>query len=152
MFEFQPLRDVCKRVLTLDRVEALIYILNKPEVQDEIIRLNQEDQLVKQNVFSDGTSTPEYSKYYKQIKASFTSNVTDRMNFRLTGDFFSTFDIEVLSNGDINIVADGKKDDKDLFTIYGIEILGLTEESKSKLTPLFEEFLLEYVSNKLQGV
>lgn len=150
MFEFQPLRDLCKGVLSLDRLEALAFILNKPEVQDEIIRLNQENQLAK-GLYSDGTNTPEYSASYRQLKASIVSNVGQRMDFRLSGDFYKTFDIEVLSNGDINITADGDKDDKNLFDFYGIEIIGLTEESKNKLIPLFQEFLLEYVHSKLQS-
>lgn len=152
MFEFQPIRELCEGILRLDRLEALAYILNKPEVQDEIIRLNQDEQLVKQNVLSTGESTREYSENYKAFKRLVSSNVTDRMNFRLSGDFFRTFDVEVLANGNINIVANGDKGNRNLFNLYGLEILGLTEESQSKLIPLFEEYLLEYVYSKLQGL
>ena len=151
MFEFQALRYLCKGVLSLNRLEALAFILNKPEVQDEIIRLNQENQLAK-GLYSDGTNTPEYSAIYKALKRQIVSNVGQNMDFRLSGDFYRTFDIEVLANGDVNITADGDKEDKNLFVRYGIEILGLTDDSKNKLLPLFEEFLLEYVYSKIQGL
>jgi len=149
-FEFTPLRILCKRVLSLDRLQALAYILNKPEVQDEITRLNQENQLSK-GLYSDGTNTPIYSASYRKLKASIVSNVGQNMDFRLSGDFYRTFDIEILPNGDVNVTADGQKDDHDLFEKYGIEIIGLTDESKELLVPLFKEFLLEYVSNVLEG-
>jgi hypothetical protein len=135
----------------MDKVEALLYILAKTDVQDEIIRLNQEEQLVKQNVFSDGAKTPEYSEGYYNLKKRFFPQTGRNMNFRLTGDFFGTFDINILSNGDIEISANGDKGDRDLFEVYGIEILGLTEESKESLIPLFEEYLLEYVTAKMEG-
>ena len=150
-FEFEPLRNICKAIQSLDRVEALLYILNKPEVQDEIIRLNQEEQLVNKNVYADGSQTPEYSIGYYEFKKSFFPSIGRRMDFRLTGDFFGTFDIEVLPNGDVNIIADGQKEDKDLFEFYDIEIIGLTDESKESLIPLFEEGILEYVSDKLSS-
>ena len=151
MFEFQQLRDLCKGVLSLNRLEALAFILNQPDVQDEIIRLNQKDQLSK-GLYSDGTETPEYAASYKALKRLIVSNVGDRMDFKLSGDFYRTFDVEVLPNGDINIEADGNKENKNLFDIYGIEILGLTEDSQNKLLPYFESYLVVYVSDKLQGV
>lgn len=151
MFEFQQLRDLCKGVLSLNRLEALAFILNQPDVQDEIIRLNQENQLAK-GLYSDGTDTPDYSKNYKALKKLIVSNVGNKMDFKLSGDFYRTFDVEVLPNGDINIEADGNKENKNLFDIYGIEILGLTEDSQNKLLPYFESYLVVYVSDKLQGV
>jgi hypothetical protein len=150
LFELQQLRDLCKSILSLNRLEALAFILNQPDVQDEIIRLNQENQL-KVGLYSDGTDTPDYSAGYKQLKRQLVGNIGDKMDFRLSGEFYSTFDVEVLPSGDVNIVADGRKEDLNLFDVYGIEILGLTEDSQNKLIPYFESYLVEYVADKLQS-
>lgn len=137
------LGDVALNATRLDSSKILVRIWRDEEVQGFIVDLNRVDQLFKKGVDSLGEVFGLYAS--NQGAVSFKGNTKDKKrNSRIalfdTGDFYKTFDVQILPNG-FTITADDRKDDKNLTDVYGKEILGLENESLEKLSrkilPLF---------------
>ncbi len=106
---------------------VLTILIERPELEDLIIELNTEDQLFKRGVDSTGKSLGEYAASTKILKQD-DGLPFDRVTLFQEGDFYKTWRV-FMRNGDIIIEADGDKDDKNLFDVYGEEVVGLTEEN-----------------------
>jgi len=106
---------------------VLTILIERPELEDLIIELNTEDQLFKRGVDSTGKSLGEYASSTKILKQD-DGLPFDRVTLFQEGDFYKTWRV-FMRNGDIIIEADGDKDDKNLFDVYGEEVVGLTEEN-----------------------
>lgn len=119
--------EVLDRAKNLD-TDKLWTVAMDEEIQDHIIQMNTEDQLEEDGVFSDGTPTGDYAPTtisYKRRKGDRYDHIT----FKDTGNFYDSWTVRVDKTGfDIN--AQGQVSaDTNLFTIYGENILGLTDEN-----------------------
>lgn len=129
-------------IINLDQDLIIGNILKDKDFQRFIIDLNTEEQLFEQGIDSLGVSLGEYSDFTKAVK-KVKGQRLDHITLEDTGEFYKSFAIKV-QNGGFLIVADGQKDDTNLFEEYGKEILGLTDESlqividaiKEKLIPI----------------
>lgn len=124
-----------------DRVKAFndkltngTYIRSIIEENDGyIIDMNAEQQLYEQGVNTYGVKIMDYKPYRPltiRIKRE-KGQPIDRVTLRDTGDFQSSFYLEV-GNEQFEIKANDWKTD-DLIKKYGREILGLTDENLSEL-------------------
>jgi hypothetical protein len=110
-----------KRNLDVDK--ALNFSIDS-DIKELIIELNQK-QLYELGEDSEGVSLGSYSPVTVMIKQA-QGVPTDRITLRDTGDFYKSFTVNYLNN-EIVLDADGQKDDTNLFTEYGEDILGLNE-------------------------
>jgi hypothetical protein len=110
--------------------------------------LNTELQLHEEGVFSDGSSTGDYSDFTVTIKRS-KGQRYDHMTFKDTGGFYDSFRVQVDTNGFV-IDADGQVSvDRNLFEFYGENIAGLTDESMNILIEILIENYIKIVTDEL---
>jgi len=125
-------------------------ILSDKTLQQFIIDLNTKEQLFKEGIKSDNTVLGSYSPYTYSYKVNKFGEFPRHITLFEKGKFYGSFRIYLKKDYFI-IDADGQKDDKNLFQVYGENILGLTEESKEKLRekikPIFSEKLKNYYGN-----
>ena len=129
------------RLTDKDASRALNNVLNRPAIVEFIKDLNRIDQLFKQGIDSKGETLGTYSNFTKAAKRK-KNLPTDRVTLFDEGDFYKTWKLQ-FDQRVFEILADGTKPDKNLFDVYGDEVVGLTDQSKQKLIdrvrPLFIE-------------
>ncbi|NQY01491.1 MAG: hypothetical protein HRU18_12055 [Pseudoalteromonas sp.] len=134
--------------LTTDEILKVIW--SDPFVQDYIVELNTNQQL-KQGKLGNGGDMPEagesWLNFKKAVKGA-DNFPSDKVNLFFSGEFFDTFDIEVLNNGFL-IVANTAIYGRDFQTIYGFDILGLNEENLQKLINFIREDYQEELARRL---
>ena len=130
----QALKSYLKKFISLEK-RAFRLVFNTSEVKKKIIYLNTIEQLFEKGIDSEGlTLEPFYSQstiLYKKKKGQRFDHVT----LKDTGVFYKSFAIFV-SDDYFLIDADPDKGDNDLLDIYGEDVLGLTEESKTEIVML----------------
>lgn len=128
------------RILQLkENVEAfqqdIPYLMIKIVKQNEayITDMNTEDQLYEQGVNNLGVSIMDYRPYAEFTIAMkhMTNQPSDRVTLRDTGDFHSSFFLQVGTESFEIMAGDSKTDD--LIKKYGRQILGLTDENIANL-------------------
>ena len=127
--------------------ELLIDVLKLEEVQALIVELNTFGQLFEEGVDGEGKKLADIRQPYAFSTAQRKRREglpSDRVTLFDTGRFYESFFVNILENGDIEINATTEfAANYDIRDSYGKEILGLTEESLSKIvdfiTPLFIE-------------
>lgn len=121
-------------------------VLQRKEVQDAIIKLNTTMQLYDVGENSLGVKLSAigggYSPYTKQIKLSKGLPI-DRITLKDTGEFYASFKINILANGDFEIIADPKKDDDNLYNRWGDEIVGLQSKNLAKVLAFIEAEIMD---------
>jgi hypothetical protein len=131
------LERILNNIKNLDYVKVLVATLNYRVVKNYIIFLNTENQL---RLGLDAKSEqlgyymdPEYAALKVQAGGKAPLGVYD---LHVTGDYFKTFIVEVLSNGDFVIDSDTEKPDRDLRDIVRnpFEIEGLNDNSLTLLS------------------
>ena len=105
------------------------YLFSNLEFRKLIIDLNTIDQLYNEGIDSKGIQLGEYTNYTKSLKQA-KGERTDHITLKDTGAFYSSFRVSLVGNS-IKITADAQKEDTNLFKEYGIDIVGLTEDSMS---------------------
>jgi hypothetical protein len=137
--------DLLERIKQLDQDKLLREVWDDTLTQDYIIELNTIEQLFKESKKSDDSLLPIYAlSSYKRAKGQLAP--TDRINLRLTGDFYKSFDVLPNSTGfDIDANTNLYPDSGDFIEIYGPEILGLTEDSLEKLRLFVKDLLNEKI-------
>lgn len=112
-----------------------------------IIDLNTEEQLYNQGIDSKGRSLGDYSIYTRGLKQN-KGQRYDHITLKDTGEFYRSFSIR-LEGSSFRIVADGQKEDTNLFKEYGIDILGLTEDSISVVITAAIPIIQKYIKSNL---
>jgi len=145
--------DFTKIDILLDTIENIdegkiwAFSIDK-EVQDEIIRMNTQDQLFEQGIDSLGRSLGDYSPFTIQIKKSKRQRV-DHITLYNEGDFYNSFTVTVNEQYFEIDADDSSKYDVPLFEVYGVDVLGLTEESMKYLKEMIIENYIKYLTNEL---
>jgi len=136
--------DVLDTLLSLEGKEDQIIeeITNQKETQEFLIFVLQE-QLFQSGEDGKGVPIGMYSPFTITIKKR-KGQPTDRVTLKDTGDFYDSYIIKPF-NGGFTIDADGEKEDKNLFDIYGDDILLPNQESLDLIAEYYEEQLIEYI-------
>lgn len=122
-------------------------VFRDEQFKNEILDWIRWEQLYNEGVDEFGQIIGTYSRYTEILNPEKQEGTPYTLYD--TGDFYNSLLITILDDG-IEINGDGLKVDEfgqttDLFQEYGYEIIGLTEESKTKLaTELIERFNYEY--------
>jgi hypothetical protein len=127
--------------------KILVDVLKRDEVRALIAELNTFGQLFEEGIDSEGRKLSDIRQPYATStvqKKRREGLPTDRVTLFDTGKFYESWNVTILKNGDIEIQANTEvRANYDLEKDYGTNILGLTEESLSKIsdfiTPLFIE-------------
>jgi len=117
-------------------------ITKQKETQEFLIFVLQE-QLFQTGEDGKGVPIGMYSPFTIAIKKR-KGQPTDRVTLKDTGDFYRSYVI-IPFNGGFTIDADGEKEDKNLFDIYGDDILLPSQESLDLIAEYYEEQLIEYI-------
>ena len=144
--DFTHIDKVLNAVLTLDENKVWFFSVDK-DVQDEIIRLNTEEQLEEQGTDSLGRQLGKYSPLtimYKRLKGDRFDHIT----LKDTGEFYDSFTVVVHVN-EIVIDANDQKDDTALFEVYGVDVLGITEDNMKFIKEMILENYIKFLQNEI---
>jgi hypothetical protein len=145
--DFTKIDNLLDAIDNLDEGKIWEFSIDK-EVQDEIIRMNTQDQLFEQGIDSLGRSLGDYSPFTVQIKKSKRQRV-DHITLYDEGDFYNSFTVRVNKQYFEIDADDSSKYDVPLFQVYGVDVLGLTEESMTYLKKMIIENYIKYLVNEL---
>ena len=128
---------------------ALDILINRPEHQDLIIRLNTEVQLFDLHIDSEGTKLYQIGgEYSLRTVATKQSQNRQDVNLKDTGDAYDSWEVTV-KDGVIIIDADLIKDGEDLRDRYGPNIIGLFDDNLQILIDAIADDLPEIIEEKL---
>ena len=144
---FEPFKFLLANITDLELNGIILEVWEQEDVQEIIIGLNTRNQLFDEGIDSEGQTLGEYTPFTKGRKQE-KGLPFDRITLYDTGEFYDSFYIKPVNDG-FEIIADPVKDDTDLFTDYGKEILGLTSESKDILIKTLLVRLQAHVKNRL---
>lgn len=141
---FADLKNYLNRISRIDSTRMWFKVVDK-DVKFEVIRLNTDEQLFNKGIDSEGDSLGDYSEVSVQVYGKRRGHI----QLYDEGDFYNSFRVSVTSN-EIQIYADdSSKYDSPLTTIYGEDILGLTDENMIILVELLKENYLKEINAKL---
>lgn len=139
--------DIIDRAKRLQSSDAWMFALSQKEVQDEIIRLNTTNQLYEEGIRSDGSPLGPYRPFTIEIKRQ-KGQPYDHVTLRDTGEFYASF--RVFYDADtFEVTADGDKGDKNLFDVYGDNVLGLTEFNLERIKQLILQYYAEFIVQRV---
>jgi hypothetical protein len=125
----------------------MLFLFQAADFRKLIIDLNTIDQLYNEGIDSQGKSLGDYSAYTKSLKQQ-KGQRTDHITLKDTGEFYNSFRIVFTGNA-LQIIANPIKDDTNLFREYGIDIVGLTEDSMSVVTTKALQLIKPYIKQQL---
>lgn len=134
---FDLLTNIIKKVSKLDGNKIVRQSLNNTSIQQDILDLNKQDQLYNKGIDAKGDSLGEYSLSTIDGTSNFEGKKQkgqrfDHITLNDTGDFYNSF-IFKNNKDNFEIEADTLKEGTDLIDNFGKDILGITDENKSKL-------------------
>lgn len=151
---FKALFDIINRTKQLNVNKVAFFVFQNNEVQKIIIDLNRIDQLLYNGELPDGSLLPTYKRNYNNLATFEGKSVTKEQGqpYTLldTGDFYRSFKVIVNSQG-FEITANDEKENGTLEEMYakGSKILGLTDESRVKLSNEIIPYIRNYLKNYL---
>jgi hypothetical protein len=143
---FTRIDKLLDSIAQLDESKMWFFAVDE-DVKDEIIRLNTEEQLEEQGIDSLGRDLGDYSPLtimFKKMKGQRYDHIT----LKDTGEFYNSWVVRVTVN-DITIDANDQKEDTALFEVYGVDVIGLTEENLVYIKEMILENYIKYLLNEL---
>ena len=139
------LGDLLRALQRMNEADAWSSAVNKA-VLDEIARLVTEDQLAS-GIDGLGRELGDYAPLSIQIRRDLGLQ-TSFIDLNLTGEFYDSITAN-LTRDSIEIDGEGQKPDQNLFTVFGEDILRLTEENLQFIIDQIKEGYLAYVHKTL---
>lgn len=147
VIDFTRIDLMLNRAKKLSDNSAWIFSVDR-EVQNEIIRINTEEQLYEEGVDSLGRSLGDYSVFTIQEKRS-KGQRYDHVTLKDTGDFYDSFTVRVTNDGWTQDADDSSKYDEPLFEVWGIDVLGITDENMKYIKEMIVDNYIKYVTREL---
>ena len=145
-FFIMDIYKTLEKYAKLDFGDVIFAVLNLDNIKELIIELQQE-RLFERGTDSNGASLGNYSDYTVEIKRE-KGQRYDHITLRDTGEFYESFTVTVLKDG-IVLDANPNKETTNLFSEYGIDILGLDEFSFNIVKDQILIEMYQYIVNKL---
>lgn len=153
VIDFTRIDLMLNRAKKLSDNSAWIFSVDK-EVQEEIIRINTEEQLYEDGVDSLGLPLDSGKGYLGY--STFTINEKkangqryDHVTLKDSGDFYDSFTVRVTNDGWTQDADDSSKYDEPLFEVWGIDVLGITDENMKYIKEMIIENYIKYVTREL---
>lgn len=145
---FEGIKAQCKRVSDLQDSVMLQEILEEPDIEAQIIDLNQ-DQLYNQGIQADGSPTGDYApititKYKPLAAAEGRDGRSDHITGKDTGETYASMKTQSVPGG-FKITAD----DRNNFFDREPEGLGLTDESLQQIIPEINQRMIDKVAQAI---
>ena len=147
VIDFTRIDLMLNRAKKLSDNSAWIFSVDK-DVQEEIIRINTEEQLYEDGVDSLGRSLGDYSVFTIQEKKS-NGQRYDHVTLKDSGDFYDSFTVRVTNDGWAQDADDSSKYDEPLFEVWGIDVLGITDENMKYIKEMIIDNYIKYVTREL---
>jgi hypothetical protein len=151
---FPKLHKLIDNVKNLETNKICFLVFRDKTVQKIVIDLNRIDQLLDKGVKSDNSTLPLYSVSYQKVYSfegvSRAKTAGEPYLLLDTGDFYKSFRLLQDKTG-FKILANDEKEDGTLQDMYGngVPILGLTEESISKLTEEVQPYIIQAIREQI---
>lgn len=151
---FPKLHKLIQNVKNLETNKICFLVFRDKTVQKIVIDLNRIDQLLDKGVKSDNSTLPLYSVSYQKVYSfegvSRAKTAGEPYLLLDTGDFYKSFRLLQDKTG-FKILANDEKEDGTLQDMYGngVPILGLTEESISKLTEEVQPYIIQAIREQI---
>ena len=145
--DFTRIDNIIDKAKAMSLDKAWIFAVDK-EVQNEILRINTEEQLDEQGVDSLGRSLGDYSPFTVSMK-KFKGDRYDHITLNDEGDFHNSFTVRVVADGWIQDADDSSKYDEPLFEVYGLDVLGITDENMKYIKEMIVDNYIKYVTREL---
>lgn len=142
--------------MILDERNLIKTLFEDQSFRKLIIDLNTHEQLYEKGIDSKGRSLGEYSIATIEGTKNFLGKKQkgqryDHITLNDTGEFYNSFRVQLnYSDASIQITANGDKGDANLFQQFGVDILGLTEDSMSVLVNAAIPILKRKLKKQLQ--
>jgi hypothetical protein len=147
VIDFTKLDLIFDKIARLDQDKIWLFSVDR-DVQEEIIRLNTEDQLEEFGIDSKGVQLG----IYKQTTVSYKiqkGQRYDHVTLKDTGKFYNSFNIRVNVNEIVLDADDTTYYDMPLFDVWGVDVLGLTDENMEYIKKMILENYVKYIYNEL---
>lgn len=153
----KKLTNQLNKLMKINQLLLMEVLFQDRQFRKLITDLNTNDQLNEKGIDSKGRSLGEYSiatiegtKNFKGKKQK--GQRYDHITLNDTGKFYRSFQVIFnKSSAEFQIVADGQKEDVNLLEAYGVNIVGLTEDSLSVLVnaaiPIIQRHLQKILIN-----
>lgn len=154
---FERLFQIVNNVKALEEKQVAVEIFSGSEVQKFIIDLNRIEQLFKKGVDSYGKPIGYYSaltdimtqgETFSFDGYSHTKREGTHYTLLDTGAFYRSFRV-ILTESGFMIEADDEKEGEYLTDRYGLDIIGLSKESKNELAAHIVDKIIELVRSKI---
>lgn len=147
MFKDTSLYKYAKNLQNIDEQRTFKNVLNNRFIIDLITYLNTEEQLGKDRTDSLGRRLGFYSER-TQVITKGRKKLGEPFNLNDTGAFWDSWKVEVKKDY-IKLDANPFKEDTNLFTKYGIDVLGLTDKNLELLIREAQKLYIEYYRKHL---
>ena len=148
---FKDLRNRLDKFKQLDADKMAYQLTRTGNFQDLVIELNTEDQLFDKGQNSKGESLSDIGGNYSPITIEISKRKgrpkksASSINLNDTGDFYNSFRVTPFIGG-FDIDADPIKDDTNLFSEWGVDIVGLNEQNLDKIRQEYAKYFQEEIS------
>ena len=148
-FQKTILADYARKMIRLKESEDKIFklVMDNRFIKDLVTHLNTDEQLGKERVDSLGAHLGVYSHATEQFSGG-RKKAGEFINLNDTGEFWDSWQVTI-TEAFIQIDANPFKGETNLFKEYGIEIVGLTDESLQILINEATKLYIEYFRQNL---
>jgi hypothetical protein len=154
VIDFTKLDLIFDKIARLDEDKLWVFSVDKP-LRDKMIELNTDLQLYEFGIDSKGNPITSnlsgnsfYSNFTVQIKKTKNQRF-DHITLKDTGRFYESFTVDVTVNDIIFDAEDSQFYDVPLFEVYGIDVLGLTDENMVYIKDTILHNYLKILTNEL---
>lgn len=154
VFDYSGILDVLDKVDAINDSDAWLFALSHDDVRKEIVRLNTEDQLFENGIDSKGrfitnqlTGSSTYAPFTVKKKKQ-AGLPYDRITLFQTGKYYGTYRVTYDAES-FTIDSNGDVGDKNLFDVYGEDILGLTDFNMERVNSVILQYYAEWLEKLL---
>lgn len=147
--DFTKLDQLFTKISQIDENKLWLFSVDKP-LREKMIELNTDLQLYEFGIDSKGDPIGNgyYTNFTVQIKKGKKQRY-DHITLKDTGAFYNSFTVDVTVNNIIFDADDTSLYDVPLFEVYGVDVLGLTDENMEYIKDTILHNYLKILTNEL---
>jgi len=147
MIRFDELHKLFNRISKLTDQAAWKFSIDQ-KVKQFIISLNTHEQLGDEGIDSLGNSLGDYRPFTVQVRSSLGLQ-TDHVDFKVTGDYWRSWEVEVTNDGMIIRVDEERFDELVNELRFSEDHVGLTDENWIRIQEMIKQNCVEYIKRQI---